>query len=260
MRRDEDGYIVVETVMSFTLLVFLMVSILSLINIVTVQARVHYAMTETAKTVSMYCYGLEKIGFANPIMEGQKRAEKAEGEIKTFKENLKGVLDAVDDFSNANPGDFEKTFEAGKSLAEAGKGFWEQGQNLADSDPKELLQDFMNYGIDEIGSQGFQWLLRKLMIRYLANDQMDGDTYLKSYGVTKGIDGLTFAVVDTFDLNAEKNTDSKLLTKDGDVRIIVTYEIDYTFGALPLPFHKIKVTQEVITKAWLNGAGTGYSK
>ena len=45
MKRDENGYIVVETIGCFVLFVFLMTSILSLINIVTLQARVHYALT-----------------------------------------------------------------------------------------------------------------------------------------------------------------------------------------------------------------------
>ena len=50
------------------------------------------------------------------------------------------------------------------------------------------------------------------------------------------------------------------MTKDGDVRIRVDYYIDYTFGALPLPFTRLHVTQEVTTKAWLGGEGDGYSK
>ena len=41
MRRDERGYIVVETIGSFLLFVLAVTSILSLINIVAVQARVH---------------------------------------------------------------------------------------------------------------------------------------------------------------------------------------------------------------------------
>lgn len=56
MRKDERGTILVEFVGYFWLFYLLIISILSLVNIVTAQARVHYALTETASTVSMYSY------------------------------------------------------------------------------------------------------------------------------------------------------------------------------------------------------------
>ena len=62
MRKDENGYIVVETIGAFTLFVFFVASILALINIVALQARVHNAITQAAQTVSMYSYVLELTG------------------------------------------------------------------------------------------------------------------------------------------------------------------------------------------------------
>ena len=56
LRKDEKGTILVEFVAYFWLFYLLIISILSLVNIVTAQARVHYALTETASTVSMYNY------------------------------------------------------------------------------------------------------------------------------------------------------------------------------------------------------------
>ena len=54
--------------------------------------------------------------------------------------------------------------------------------------------------------------------------------------------------------------DSLLLDADGNVKIVVQYDVDYSFGALILPFEepKLHVTQEVVTKAWLGGEGEGY--
>ena len=66
MKKDDNGYIVVETIFSFTLFVFLIISILSIINIVTVQARVHYAITQAAETISMYSYTLDAMGAGSP--------------------------------------------------------------------------------------------------------------------------------------------------------------------------------------------------
>ena len=61
MSKNEKGHIVVETVGTFIPLVLLMISILSLVNIVVVQARIHYALTQAAKTISVYSYAIGKI-------------------------------------------------------------------------------------------------------------------------------------------------------------------------------------------------------
>ncbi len=251
MKKDENGYIVVETIGTFTLFIFLMVSILSLINIVAIQARVHYAMTQTAETVSMYAYALEKMGMADPLMGIAGSADKTQGEIDTFKTNLNGVLNSLDSLTKAK--NLDGAYTAGKSAYESGKNIYDQGKAISQRDPKELLKDFLNYGIDQIASKGFELLLQELMDRYLAEGGRSGDQVLRSFNVIDGKRGLDFAAFNTFDLNALGNTNSQLLTKDGDVRIVVTYKIDYTFGALPLPFTELTVKQEVITKAWLGG-------
>ena len=64
-----------------------------------------------------------------------------------------------------------------------------------------------------------------------------------------------------FDLGTTSSDDSRFLTGAGNVKIVVEYDIDYSFGALPLPFAKpyLHVTQEVMTRSWLSGKGEGYS-
>lgn len=252
MKKDENGYIVIETIGTFTLFVFLMASILSLINIVAVQARIHYAMTQTAETISMYSYALEKMGIAHPLMGIAASADKTEEQIDTFKDNLNGLFNSLDSLSKAK--DLDGAYESGKGAFNSGKNIYEQGKNVFQRDPKELLRDFLNYGLDEISSQGFELLLRELMDRYLSEGNSSGDEVLRRFNVKDGKNGLDFAAFDTFDLNSRGNMNSRLLTADGDVRIIVTYKIDYTFGVLPLPFTELTIKQEVITKAWLGGA------
>ena len=53
MKRDEKGYIVVETLLAFVLYLLAMLSILSLVNISVVQSRIHYAITEACESISM---------------------------------------------------------------------------------------------------------------------------------------------------------------------------------------------------------------
>jgi hypothetical protein len=59
LKHDNNGHIVVETIGTFIPLVLLVISILSLVNIVAVQARVHYALTQSAKALSIYTYTLK---------------------------------------------------------------------------------------------------------------------------------------------------------------------------------------------------------
>lgn len=253
MKRDENGYIVVETIGCFVLFVFLMTSILSLINIVTLQARVHYALTQTAQTISMYSYALEALGLADPLMKIEERAGNAQQEVDTFKNNLNTLIDAVDEFS------VEKG-QAGLN------GMGDQFNALREKGAKEIFQDFLNYGVSQAEGALFELALQPLMSRYLANGTATGNDYLNALNVVNesgnavGTKALNFYSLETFDLSVTGNNNSQFMTKDGDIRIRVSYYIDYTFGALPLPFTKLHVTQEVTTKAWLGGEGDGYSK
>ncbi len=256
MKRDENGYIVVETVLSFTLLVFLMVSILSLINIVTVQARMHYALTQTAETVSMYCYALDKIGFADPLMGIEENAGKAQKEIDSVKENVGVLIKELDTLMKAK--DFEGVYESGKKIGQSGKGLYDEGKKLLKTDPKETFQNFLSLTLEQIASHGFEQLLQVLMDRYLSNGTLDGDEYLRTYGVIESVEGLDFTPTVYLDWASRGNHDSHFLTSEKSVRIIVEYKIDYTFGALPLPFPDLVVTQQAETLAWLQGEGEGY--
>ena len=89
---------------------------------------------------------------------------------------------------------------------------------------------------------------------------------MKAFRVEGGLDGLSFAPGGLPGWNGEEHRvitsydSTRLLTSEGDIRIVVSYKIDYSFGALPLPFKDLKVTQEVVTKAWLGGQGEGYPK
>ncbi|MCL1793419.1 MAG: hypothetical protein FWG34_06090 [Oscillospiraceae bacterium] len=175
---DEKAYITIETLGTFIPFVLLVVSILSLVNIVTVQTRLHYALTQTANTISVY-------GFMDP-------GEQAAG---TLEETISRMID----------------YAAGKSKY-----------------PPEALA-------------------RKLIEKYLANGSVGGGEYLKSANVIGGLNGLEFC---DFDFLTEEN---------GEVSLSIEYEIEYKFGILPLPFEpKLKVTQQVKTKAWQGGAGDGY--
>lgn len=247
----------VETILCFTLFVFLMMSILSLINIVTVQARVHYAITQAAETISMYSYTLDAMGVSDHLINSAGQADSVQSEIDGFAGNVNQVIKAIETLNV-------------KGIGEAGSDLYQRGSQLAqraENDPEALLQNLMNYGLQKGGSAVFGSLVRPLVGRYLGNGGLSGDEFLRAFRVVDGLDGLDFYTFNILGWDSENHRvltsprdDSMLLTRGGDVRIVVSYKIDYTFGALPLPFGELTVTQEAVTKAWLGGSGEGYPK
>lgn len=256
MKRDERGYIVVETIICFLLFVLMNFSIVSLINVVAVQARVHYAITQAAETISMYCYSLDLVGAAPHLQNMAGRAGRVEGEVNAFKSDLSAVFSGIESLGSGNiSGEtMDEIGEHGEALLDRAADW---GENFS-ADPQNMARDLVSYGLQQGENKIFESMVRPLIGRYLNNGQQSGDEFLRAFGVIEGLKGLEFTTFSTFDLNNTRADDSMLLTEDGDVKIVVQYEIDYTFGALPLPFKNLKVTQEVMTKAWLSGKGEGY--
>lgn len=239
MKKNQGGYIVVETIGSFLLFVLLIVSILSLINIVTVQARMHYALTQAAQTLSMYSYTLEAAGVADHLTNLAGNASEAEDNIEEFKDNLNQFIDGI---NNEFPPD----------IIQGGNGVYDNVNEIA-SDPKETVRLLLNYGIKRVGDEVFQQLVEPLIMHYLRNGDMSGEEFLTTFDVQ----------LDSFEMSDGLNNvdDTALLNKDGEVKLTAHYYITYKFGALVLPFEpKLEVTQTVLTKAWLGGSGEGYSE
>lgn len=249
MLNDKNGYIVVETVGAFLPFLLLIISILSLVNIVTLQSRVHYALTQAANTLSVYSYALEVTGIAEDLTELDNHASKVGKEADEIKKDINEVLAGIDSLSM---GDVKVHGEA------AAKKVLGWGESIAD-DPQAAIQIMMNYQLGEGSKEIFEYFIRPLVGRYLGNGDMTGDEYLKSVNVIDGLKGLDFYDFDLFNSSSLGENDSILIDKNGNVKLVVRYEIEYRFGSLPLPFEpKLTVTQVVKTKAWLNGSGKGY--
>lgn len=255
MRDNEKGYIVVETLTCFVLFVFLNISILSLINIVTVQTRVHYALTQAAETLSMYSYTLEAAGVADHLVASAERGESVVGGANEVIDNVNKVINTLENL------DIEGAQEAGQAIYDQASGFAGRLQD----DPRDVLQDFMNYGIQELSSAALGACIRPLVGWYLTSGELSGDAFLTAFQVENGLDGLQFYTVDKVSFDGSENqftsisdSKSRFLNSQENIKLVVQYDINYTFGTLPLPFGKLHVTQEVMTKAWLNGHGEGY--
>lgn len=236
--KKKDGYIVVETTFAFMLFVLLVVSILSLIGIVTVQARVHYALTQTANELSMYSYVIDAIGLSEDI----KKLDQTGTEVQEKIDKVLGDLDTIENSPGAIAGSSSTTelFNNLDALTDALGDLSDTVQEVIDN-PKGTFVDIVRYGLNGAKNRGMQELvIRPMLGKYLKNGTQDADVYLKACGVIDGMGGIDLG-------------DSVYIDSNGDITVSASYEIDYTFGLLPLPFTKISVTQTAKTSAWLGG-------
>lgn len=246
----DDGYIVVETVGAFVPFTLLIVSILSLVNIVTLQTRVHYALTQAANTLSMYCYALEAVGAADTLMNIDGKYSSVKKGADGFKSDINGVIDGIGALSFSDAGvhgrsAFDRVLGAGESIAD---------------DPVQVIQLLAGYGLGVGAGLLVEQLVRPLVGRYLSNGSLTGDEYLVSVNVKDGLRSLDFYEFDLLDLGKIAHSGSVLLDKNGDVMLVVQYAVEYKLGSLPLPFRpELKITQTARTKAWLGGSGKRYS-
>ena len=227
MRKDEKGYIVVETIGSFMLFTLLLVSIISLINVITVQQRVHYAMTQAAKELSMYSYIVEAFKLTD-FMSSINTSE------------LERVFSVINDITNTatavSTGDYGSAYDSAENLSNTISGVMD--------DPMEAFLELVRGGL----GFGKNWIVQETVIRPMLKKHLeinangvDADRYLRTYKVNGGLDGINLI-------------ESEFINEDLDIIIVAKYEIDYFFGALPLPFTKLSITQTAKTAAWLGGA------
>lgn len=237
MKKNEAGYIVVETSLTFTLFVLLVVSILSLIRVVTTQARIHYALTQTANELSMYSYVLDALGLSEHI----KNLDQTGQEVQKKIDGIINDLDIIEHSVTVVPGSTGEFFDNLSALTDAVGRLSSTAGEVVD-DPKGTFIEFVRYAIDgAINCEMQEHVIRPMLGKYLKNGSQTAVDYLNSCGIN-GIEGL--------DLGKSVFIDAK-----GDITIVASYDINYTFGMLPLPdgFTKIHVEQTAKTSAWLGG-------
>ena len=147
MRKNEKGTILIEFIGSFLLFFLLIISILSLVNIVTAQARVHYALTETANTLSMYGYVLS----ATDQVSSQEAEEPAD--------DINAILNKLNQF-------------------QSGFSSWEG------SVPSQALQSVMGAFLGEVQATALKGVINELVLSNLATGAQSGEEYLRSVRIS----------------------------------------------------------------------------
>lgn len=254
-RQNEKGAIVVEATLSLTLFIFLIYTILSIVNIAYVQSKVGVALNSAAKEISQYSYLYYKFGvdqLEKDLAEGtQDSRELANNTVDVLGEFMTAFEDAdnlVASATNmdATVGDDLET--ALQSINTAGKDatqlFHEYKDSIGD-DPKQFIFGMAKMAGNEIKEEikvvFTQFLAKAFMNKNLVSYKGDSsDDFLKRHDVVDGLDGLDF---NYSSLMAYGSSDMIQLVVTYDVKLLQLLKWDFTFT----------FRQCAKTTAWGNG-------
>lgn len=245
-QEKESGAIVVEATISLTAFIFAIFTILMLIDICYVQAKIGSSLNTTAKEISQYAYLYYKFNSDEFQSDLNKKAEESR---KTAKNTIDGIGTFMDAMSGAkdslSTGDFDGMVEEiNKGKTEADSIITMYSEQL--EDPKAFIIGMANLaasdGTEMLKNQLFGKLLGRSMMKknLVAYKNDDADSFLKRNRVVGGLDGLDFTY-----------TSLMAYGETNQIRMVVTYEVQ-VIKLLNLDF-KFKFRQKARTSAWGNG-------
>lgn len=232
-KSSERGAVIVEATISLTTFIFAIFTLLSIVNICYIQARVNTALNSAAKEISQYTYFYYKFGLDK--LQGIW-SEGLDDEAALAKGTINGVGTLVDSLSDAKSsvetGDFEGLYKAIDSGYTNTESLVTQYADRLADDPKGLIvgmgQMLLNEGMDQLKSKVMCEVLGKAFIKknLMAYPGDDPDNFLKRYKVVGGMDGLDFEY-SVFLKDGTSNLIQLVVTYD--VRIIQLLNIDFDF-------------------------------
>lgn len=247
MRKDkETGAIVVEATIALTAFMFAIFTILSIVNICFIQAKVGIALNTAAKEISQYSYLYYALGIDNleaKFNEGTSDSKQlAEDTIDGVGIMMSSLSNAA---SSAESGDFDTMISEIQNGATNVDSLVTKYADKLKNDPKGFILGMGKMATNELKEEGKVILAQILAKVFMEKNLMstpndDADAYLKSYGVVDGMDGLDFNYT-TFLAYGTSNEIQLVCTYD--VRVLQLLGIDFNF----------KIRQCSKTTAWGNG-------
>lgn len=248
-KKREDGVIVIETTISLVVFIFAIYTILSLVDIAYVQAKMSVALNTAAKEISEYSYLYYKLN----LDELDKKIEEGTSDSKQTVENtIDGISTVMTSFQEVKSD--LSNYDADSALNNLYTGADAAGttiKNIADQiaeDPSGFILGMGKLAGSELSKEAravlMQIMAKALMKRNLRSfSDQDPDTFLRRCHVVDGLDGLDF---DYSSMMAGGSSDTIILVVTYEVKIIQLLNMDFTFT----------FRQCAKTKAWGNGVSS----
>lgn len=254
IKKEERGAIVIEATISLTAFIFAIFTILSIVNICFIQARINIALNAAAKDISQYTY-LYYMFNLDEVQEGWYEDTKEEHalarETVDNMAGLMGLLDSANDAATdlqegkATTDQFNSLNEDLKTCGGNIKSLVTKYREMIGDDPKQFIFGMAKMAGTELLEEAkvfiAQLLAHVFMEKNLVAGESDSaDAYLKRFNVKDGTDGLDF---NYSTLMAYGESDKIQLCVTYEVEVVKLLNIDFTF----------KIRQVTQTTAWGNG-------
>lgn len=207
---DDSGAIVIEATVSLSVFMFMIVVVLSIVNICYAQMKMGVAVNETAKEISQYGYLYDRIGLAEAQNELVAKGQESENLIDGTIGSLVGIMDSMnnikDDAEKVNVNNIPDTAkEISKEWKSVKEDATEVKGNITEvmDDPKKFALGLLALGGNEIAEKAKTYLfvapfskyMFKRTLSYGGND--DSEQFLHKLGLVPKnnsyMDGLDFS-------------------------------------------------------------------
>ncbi|MBP3335347.1 MAG: hypothetical protein J6L61_04305 [Ruminiclostridium sp.] len=259
--KTENGAVTIEATISLTAFMFTIVTLLTIINVCMVQAKIAVAINTTAKELSQYSYLYSLTGFNKSEQELAEAAKNDTKPIENVMSDINTVFNEIEKLGNTGKAsaddisqicqEMDNVMGSANNIKEAGSSLKTTMEEVA-KDPKKLMFGIAKLAasesLDFAKSRLVAAPLSKALCKKHLKDKDGGDTeaYLKHLGVVpyggSYIDGLDFS--------------ESLLFPYGSNQIVVDVSYDVkVIALLPIDW-KFHFKQQAITNGWLGGEVT----
>lgn len=259
IHRRENGVITIEATISLSAFIFAIVTILSIVNVCIVQAKISNAINLTAKELSQYSYLYSLTGFSKSEAELHRAGQEGTASIDNILTDVNTMYNEIEKIGETgqqtpnNVDDIMASWDSVVGSAEAiddAAGSIESTiMNDIANDPKGLMFGIAKMAASETLELGKSKLiaapLSKALVKKHLVAEEDGsvEAYLKSLGVVPKndsyLDGLDFSESTLFPYGSNEIT----VNVSYDVKIIPLLPLDFTFH----------FNQTAKTNGWLAG-------
>lgn len=261
-KRKENGSVTIEATISLTAFMFAIITILTIVNICIVQARIANAINTTAMEVSQFSYLYSLTGF--PESEGKlaKAGRESGDKIGSMLSDINTVFNEVENLGETGnvseddipdiSGAWSEAVGSAEAIEAAGSSLENTFMEIAEN-PKQLIFGIAKLAASEsleaVKSAVAAPLFKAMSSRHLVNKQGgDPEEYLKHLGVVPDASGSYMGGLD-FSNSAlfPYGTGIIVINVSYDVKVIALLPIDFTFH----------FNQTAITHGWLAGDKLG---
>lgn len=227
VKKDERGAVVVEATIALTTFIFVIYTILTLVNICFAQAKIGIAVNCAAKEISQYTYLYSLTGVNKLKTDAKAEGEKADGAVTDIVSGIETMYDLI---GNGSTEITEEKVNSGKDAYDKIK----SGTKTVIDDPKEFILSCA-YSVgsdatDELVGTAFGSLAKVLVKKNLVTTENGNCEALLKYMrvVPNGnsyFDGISFSGTEVF----PGNTNTVKIVASYDISVIKLLDIDFKF-------------------------------